>query len=82
MKGTKLTLCSPFLYRSEKKKRSQCNYRLFESFHLHHYKQNYLHTFWRAIRGGDDNDSVLEEILEELLKNHGVSDVGHLTREM
>lgn len=44
--------------------------------------QETLHTLWRAIRGGDDDDSVLKEILEELLENHGVGNVGHLRREM
>lgn len=49
--------------------------------HLYLYKQDTLHTFRWAIRGGDNNNSVLKQILKELLENHGVSDVGDLKRE-
>lgn len=35
-------------------------------------------TFGRTIGSGHNNNTVQEQILKKLLKNHGVSDVSHL----
>lgn len=46
------------------------------------YKQSLLHTFRRAIRRGDNNNTVLKEILKKLLENHGIGDISDLKGEL
>lgn len=45
------------------------------------YNQGSLHTFRRAIRRGNNNNTVLKEILKKLLENHGIGDISDLKRE-
>lgn len=45
------------------------------------YNQSLLQTFRRAIRRGNDNDTVLKEILKELFENHGIGDISDLKGE-